>query len=83
MVETLAEPKIDSGSPAHGNDVIEWMIARKPSMVGSDAHLDGPDVMVHGEVTMKNGIFNLETMDFRLFKTRKSISFCLCLHHSG
>ena len=63
-------------SAAHASpEVIEWIIARKPSMIGSDAHLDGPDFMVHGEVTMKNGIFNLEFMDFGALQSEKTYKF--------
>ncbi len=70
------DAKTTSGSPAYlGNDVIEWVIARKPSMVGSDANLDGPEAKVHSEITMKNGIFNLETMDFSTFHNEKIYKF--------
>lgn len=64
------------GSAAHlSAGVIEWVVARKPSMVGSDAHLDGPDFQVHGEVTMKNGIFNLEFMNFGTLQNEKVYKF--------
>lgn len=70
------DPRSTSGSPAYvSEEVIEWIIARKPSMVGSDANLDGPDAKVHGELTMKNGIFNLELMDFSSFHREKVYKF--------
>lgn len=69
-------PKSTQGSPAYVSpEVIEWIIARKPSMIGSDANLDGGDFKVHGEVTMKNGIFNLEFMNFGTLQTVKSYQF--------
>ena len=44
-------------------------------MVGSDANLDGPHEKVHGDITMKNGIFNLESMDFSTFHSEKVYKF--------
>ena len=39
-----------SGSPAYaGAELVDWMIARQPSMIGSDANMDGPDALVHAE----------------------------------
>jgi len=68
--------KSTQGSPAYASlEVIEWIIARKPSMIGSDASLDGPDFKVHGEVTMKNGIFNLEFMNFGTLQAEKVYQF--------
>jgi kynurenine formamidase len=70
------DPKTTSGSPAFiGTEVIEWIIARKPSMIGSDANLDGPEAKVHGEITLKNGIFNLEIMDFSTLHAEKVYKF--------
>ena len=70
------EPKTTSGSPAYvGEDVIRWIISKKPSMVGSDSNLDGPDAKVHSELTLKNGIFNLELMDFSTFHAEKIHKF--------
>lgn len=70
------DPKTTSGSPAFlSEEVIAWIITKKPSMVGSDANLDGPDAKVHGELTMKNGIFNLELMDFSSFHGEKVYKF--------
>ena len=70
------DPKSTAGSPAYiGAEVIQWIIARKPSMVGSDANLDGPDAKVHSELILKNGIFNLELMDFATFHTEKVYKF--------
>ena len=70
------DPKTTAGNPAYiGSEVIQWIIARKPSMVGSDANLDGPDAKVHAELILKNGIFNLELMDFASFHTEKVYKF--------
>lgn len=68
--------KTVSGSPAFlSNEVIDWVIARKPSMVGSDANLDGPESLVHTEVVMKNGIFNMELMDFSGMENERTYKF--------
>jgi kynurenine formamidase len=70
------KPITTSGSPAYASmEVIEWIISKKPSMIGSDANLDGPDAKVHGEVTMKNGIWNLELMDFGTLPTDRKYKF--------
>ena len=45
-------------------EVVQWLIGKNPSMVGSDAILDGQIFHAHEELTMKNGIFNLEWMNF-------------------
>jgi kynurenine formamidase len=50
--------------PGISAEVGEWIIARGPSMVGSDLALDGPEGVAHPELTMKNGIPNLELMTF-------------------
>ncbi|MCB0686131.1 MAG: cyclase family protein [Saprospiraceae bacterium] len=50
--------------PSISREVVDWLIDRQPSIVGSDAILDGPVYNVHMELTMKNGIFNLEWMTF-------------------
>jgi kynurenine formamidase len=70
------DPKTTAGNPAYlGDEVIEWIIARKPSMVGSDSNLDSPVHKVHSEITLKNGIFNLELMDFSSFHNEKIYKF--------
>ena len=70
------DPKTTAGSPAYvSTEVIEWIISKKPSMVGSDSNLDGPESKVHSEITMKNGIFNLELMDFSTFHSEKVYKF--------
>jgi kynurenine formamidase len=51
--------------PRITRDVVDWLLDRQPSMVGSDAILDGDVYNVHLELTMKNGIFNLEWMNFQ------------------
>jgi kynurenine formamidase len=60
------DKKTVSGKPANaGQALIDWIISMKPSMVGSDAILDvSPDYLLHENVIMKNGIFNLEYMNF-------------------
>ena len=50
--------------PGIGQEVVEWIVDRKASMVGSDAATDDPSAAVHHELTLKNGIPNLEFMDF-------------------
>lgn len=50
--------------PGIGPGVVDWVIARRVSMVGSDASADHSNAAVHHELTLKNGIPNLEFMDF-------------------
>ncbi len=50
--------------PAIDMEVVQWIIARQPAMVGSDLALDGSAMRVHPELVMKNGINNLEFMNF-------------------
>jgi hypothetical protein len=70
------DPKIESAPHAHaGRDVIDWIIARKPSMIGSDSNFDGPEALVHTELTMKNGIWNLENMAFAAMEREKTYEF--------
>ena len=55
------DARTNTGNPAYaGREVVDWIIARKPSMIGSDCNLDGQESLVHTDVTMKNGIWNLE-----------------------
>jgi kynurenine formamidase len=55
-----------------GKEVIDWIISMKPCMVGSDAILDsGPEYLLHKEVILKNGIFNLEFMNFESMASEK------------
>jgi kynurenine formamidase len=68
--------KTTQGSPAFiGTEVIDWIVGRKACMVGSDANLDGPDGLVHSEVVMKNGIFNMEFMDFSAIEKERVYKF--------
>jgi hypothetical protein len=70
------KPISTSGSPAYaGAELVDWMIARQPSMIGSDANMDGPDALVHANMTMKNGIFNLEFMNFAALEEEKTYRF--------
>ena len=50
--------------PYFNKDVINWIIEQKVSLVGSDTNTDDPELSVHHEVILKNGIFNLEFMNF-------------------
>lgn len=52
--------------PGIGGTVAQWIIQREASMVGSDAATDETQQWaVHEELVLKNGIFNLEFMNFR------------------
>jgi Putative cyclase len=63
------DKKTVEASPPYANqDLINWIIAMKPCMVGSDLSLDAPpDFLLHENLILKNGIFNLEFMDFETF----------------
>jgi kynurenine formamidase len=54
----------DNKRPRISMEVVQWLAQKQPSMVGSDAILDGETFNVHMELTMKQGIFNLEWMHF-------------------
>ena len=70
------KPISTSGSPAHaGAELVDWIIARQPSMIGSDANFDGPDALVHSNLTMKHGIFNLELMNFAALEQESTYRF--------
>ncbi|NND09353.1 MAG: cyclase family protein [Saprospiraceae bacterium] len=59
------DPNVLKDTPYISREVVDWIIQRQPSMVGSDATLDGglrPNV--HIDLTLKNGIWNLEWMRF-------------------
>ena len=59
------DKKSVEGRPAFASrEVIDWIIAKKPCMIGSDASLDGPGSYIHSKVVMENGIYNLEFMNF-------------------
>jgi kynurenine formamidase len=52
--------------PGIGREVAAWIVERKASMVGSDTSTDHVRTLaVHGELTLKHGIFNLEWMNFQ------------------
>ncbi len=57
--------KVLDEPPHLSREVVDWIISKQPSMVGSDATLDGPVPNVHLELTLKNGIWNLEWMRFK------------------
>lgn len=61
--------------PRISMEVVQWLITKKPSMVGSDAILDGEIFHAHRELTMKNGIFNLEWMNFEELAADKAYQF--------
>jgi hypothetical protein len=70
------DSKIESAPHAYaGRELIDWIIARKPSMIGSDSNFDGPEALVHTEVTMKNGIWNLENMNFAPMGQERTYKF--------
>jgi hypothetical protein len=70
------DSKIESAPHAFaGRELIDWIIARKPSMIGSDSNFDGPEALVHTELTMKNGIWNLENMNFAPLEQEKTAKF--------
>ena len=51
--------------PGIGQEVADWIIERKASLVGSDFATDMAGTAVaHHELTRKNGIPNLEFMNF-------------------
>lgn len=62
-------------TPYIADEVVAWIIERQPSMVGSDANLDGPSASVHTEITLKNGIFNLELMTFEPLLADRAYEF--------
>lgn len=66
---------IDGGAPYINAEVVRWIIEKRASMVGSDTNLDGPGAIVHTELTMKNGIFNLEYMTFDTLQADKAYQF--------
>ncbi len=56
---------VDASPPYANQELINWIISIKPCMVGSDLSLDtGPDFLLHEDLILKNGIFNLEFMNF-------------------
>jgi kynurenine formamidase len=62
--------------PLLSMEVIQWIIDRQPAMVGSDAMLDGGgQYRAHRELTMKNGIFNLEWLNFEELSADKAYQF--------
>ncbi len=67
------DKKSVQGKSAHpGPELIAWIISMKPSMVGSDAIMDaGPDYLLHKEVILQHGIFNLEFMSFESMLSEK------------
>ncbi len=70
------DARTNTGNPAYaGREVVDWIIARKPSMIGSDCNLDGPESLVHTDITMKNGIWNLELMTFASMEKEKTYKF--------
>ncbi|MEO6330090.1 MAG: cyclase family protein [Ginsengibacter sp.] len=72
--------KTVEGKPAYADkEVIEWIIAKRPSMIGSDASLDGPEFHLHEELILKNGIFNLEFMNFESIQSEKQYKFLFLL----
>jgi kynurenine formamidase len=69
------------GKPAAASqELIDWIISMKPCMVGSDASLDAPpDFPLHANLIMKNGIYNLEFMDFSSMENKNQWVFLFVL----
>jgi kynurenine formamidase len=65
----------ESRRPKIHKEVVQWLIDLKPGMVGSDAILDGSAFNVHTELTMKQGVFNLEWMSFEQMSEDKAYQF--------
>lgn len=61
--------------PRIAREVVDWLVEQQPSMVGSDAILDGDKFNVHLELTMKNGVSNLEWMNFDTLTADKVYRF--------
>jgi kynurenine formamidase len=56
---------VDAAPPYPTLELINWIISMKPCMVGSDLAMDAPpDFPLHENLIVKNGIFNLEFMNF-------------------
>ena len=56
---------VDAPPPHPNAGLINWIISMKPSMIGSDLAMDAPpDFPLHENLILKNGIFNLEFMNF-------------------
>ena len=60
------DPRVMSGTwPGIGHEVADWIVEQEASMVGSDAATDEASRwVVHRELIVEHGIFNLELMDF-------------------
>jgi len=60
------DPKTHDQSimPYASREVVNWIIDRQPSIVGSDLALDGPDLDVHQVFVLEHGINNLEMLTF-------------------
>jgi len=56
---------VEAAPPYVNQELINWIVSMKPCMVGSDLSLDtGPDYLLHENLILENGIFNLEFMNF-------------------
>lgn len=70
------DKKSTAAQPAYVSDeVINWIISKKPCMIGSDASMDGPEFHLHEDLILKNGIFNLEFMNFESLQSEKQYKF--------
>ena len=70
------QPEAMQGNvPYINREVIDWIFEKRASMVGSDATLDGPGALVHTELILKNGIFNLEWMNFETLSADQVYEF--------
>lgn len=66
---------MEGNRPYVSREVVAWIVTKQPSMVGSDAIMDGDELIAHAELTMKNGIFNLEWMTFEGLAEDKAYEF--------
>ena len=71
--ELWTQPELYNGAaPGIGLEVAAWLVAREVTVTGSDTYITevvpNPDpdlaIPVHQELIMKNGIFNIENMQF-------------------
>lgn len=66
---------VDGAIPYLSDEVVTWIVERQASMVGSDLALDGPYRTAHEELVLKNGIFNLEFMNFETLVPARDYEF--------
>jgi|SRR5450432_117127 kynurenine formamidase len=61
---------VDALPPHPAAELINWIVSMRPCMIGSDLAMDSPpDFPLHENLIVKNGIFNLEFMNFETLQT--------------